>query len=241
MMPEVSSKKRSAPIADTTPAQEVLSRDAYMDSLPYVDAVQDDYEQYALSLIEDEMKAAINKPRQSRDGSNLEELPTINFRTPAMEHEYQTRFMAATGNSDNGEDSHTAAKALQIRTKIDPPEGENVQAWRDAVLQARVGYESERARSMALEVKKDAGAALLWKGFNGSLDQDAAAMQSALASQRQTVEQINLQRSEDQQKAGRQLHILTTQYQTALERRFQLQQATATLEQEIQQEQRQAQ
>lgn len=235
-MSEVSGKKRSAPSGVITPVQEVLSRDAYMDSLPYVDAVQDDYEQYALSLIEDEMKAAINKPRQSREGSNLEEVPPITFRTPAMEHEYQTRFI---GNSDNAEDSHTAVRSLQIRTKIDPPEGENVQAWRDAVVQARVGYESERARSMALEVKKDAGAALLWKGFNGSLDQDAAAMQSALAAQRQTVEQINLQRSEDQQKAGKQLHILTTQYQTALERRFQLQQATATLEHEIQQQQQQ--
>ena len=196
-----------------------------MDSLPYVDAVQDDYERYALSLIEDEMKVTLRQPRRS----DLETLPPIHYRTPAMKHEYQ-RFSSSDGK----------AAPLQIQSNnnkaIDPPEGENVQAWRTAVQQARVGYESERARSMALEVKKDAGAALLWKGFNGSLDQDAAAIRAALAAQRQTVEQINLQRSEDQQTAGKQLHILTTQYQTALERRFQLQQATVKLEQEIQQQ-----
>lgn len=239
MMSEVASKKRSAPSGtDSTPqeARSATSRDDYMDSLPYVDAVHDDYEQYALSLIEDEMKAAINKPRQNRDGANLRELPPLNYRTPAMKHEYQTRFLANATGADSDDPSLTTSHSFKLRTKIDPPEGENVQAWRDAVLQSRVRYESERARGMALEVKKDAGAALLWKGFNGSLDQDAAVMQSALASQRQTVEQINLQRSEDQQKAGKQLHILTTQYQTALERRFQLQRATATLEQEVNQQ-----
>ena len=237
MMSEITSKKRSAP-SESNLSPQVRSNEAFMDSLPYVDAVRDDYEQYALSLIEDEMKAAINKPHQGRGGVNLEGLPPLNYRTPAMKYEYQARFLAKTSKSTptGDEPTHTASQSLQIRTKIDPPEGENVQSWRDAVLQSRMLYESERTHSMALEVKKDAGAALLWKGFNGNLDQDTVAMQTALTSQRQTVEQINLQRSEDQQKAGKQLHILTTQYKTALERRYQLQLATATLEQEIQQQ-----
>lgn len=197
-----------------------------MDSLPYVDVVQDDYEQYALSLIEDEMK--VTQPTRM----DLEEVFPVNFRTPAMQHEYQ-RFVDNSGQSTPQKIEETSANGNK---PIDPPEGENVEAWRNAVQQARIGYECERARSMALEAKKDAGAALLWKGFNGSLDTDVASVQESLASQRQTVEQINLQRSEDQQTAGKQLHILATQYQTALERRFQLQQATIQLEQEIQQQ-----
>ena len=205
------SKKRPAP--DEAP---VPSRDELMDSLPYVDVPNEDYEQYALALIEAEMK--VMAPR------SLPELAPIKFRTPAMEQEYQ-RYVVSGGQPDPIE--------VPTSTPTAPSDG-TLDNWSDAVHKARIEYESERLRGINLEVKKDAGAALLWKGFNGNLDHDMQSMLSLLQQQKERVEQINLQRSQDQEKAGQQLSILINQYQEALQRRFQLHHATLVLEQEVQ-------
>lgn len=190
-----------------------------MDSLPYVDAANEDYEQYALALIEAEMKEM--KPPAE------EEIMPVRFRTTVMENEYK-RFEASDGQAEPTKISLAKAAA--------PSEEENVEHWRAAVKKARSDYEAERLRSMIVEVKKDTGAALLWKGFNGNLDRDMQSMNETLKEQREIVEQINLHRSEDQQEAGEQIQILTTQYQEALHRRFSLQQATEALAEEVNEE-----
>jgi hypothetical protein len=204
------SKKRPAPPAET----------AMMDSLPYVDVVHEDYEQYALALVEEEMK-------NSKAPDLPSKLPDINFRSVLMEKEYQ-RFV-----DTDGKPKLTKWNATNVATV--PEDDDDMEAWQAAVGQARSEYEAERTRSMSLEARKDAGAVVLWKGFNEHLDKDLASRQEALHKQRELVEQINLKRSEDQQKDGKQLHILTDQYQSAVERRFQLQQAIVALEQEVKQ------
>lgn len=187
-----------------------------MDSLPYVDATNEDYEQYALALIEAEMKG-INPPAEG-------EIKPIRFRTAVMEHEYK-RVEAGDGQVEPTKLSLARASA--------PSEEKSVERWRAAVQQARLDYEAERLRSTTLEVKKDPGASLLWKAVNGNLDRDMQSTNEALKEQREIVEHINLHRSEDQQKAGKQIQILTTQYQNALHRRFSLYQATEALAKEI--------
>lgn len=210
------SRKRAAPSYS-----EEATRDVVMDSLPYYDVVHEDYEQYALALIEEEMK--------NRSAPDLDSLPPIKFRTPLMEQEYQRLI-------------DTDGKALStewiITNMANPPGGDDendVEAWRTAVKQARSEYEAERAHSMALEARKDNGAAVLWKGFNDNLDKELAALRQAVSEQKERVEQINLYRSEEQQKVGKQLHILTDKYKNALGRRFQLQQALLALENEVEQ------
>jgi hypothetical protein len=210
-------KKRRAPSSEQNSAE---SGEALMDSLPYVDEVHEDYEHYALALIEEEMKKS--------KAPDLDNLPPVNFRAPLMELEYR-RFIDSDGKPEPIQLQGTSGLAS-------PPNGvADVEAWRNAVKKAKSEFEAERSRSVVLEVKKDAGAALLWKGFNEKLDHDFALLQQALTRQKELVEQINLQRSEDQQKTGKQLHILTTKYQSALERKFQLQQAIVALESEIEQ------
>jgi len=218
-----SGKKRPLPlVAEASDAEPTPSRHALMDSLPYVDAVHEDYEQYALALIEEEMKS-------TKPPADVDSIPPIHFHTPLMKKEYQRieSDVAANGKPTPIDIGVFTSPATA------PSDSGDVEAWRLAVRQARVEYEYERARSIGLEAKKDPAAALLWQAFNGSLDQDLLAMQKALAKEREVVDQINLQRSNDQQKAGKQIHILTTQYQAALERRFQLHLATSALEKEV--------
>lgn len=220
-----SGKKRPLPlVAEASDVATPPSRHALMDSLPYVDAVYEDYEQYALALIEEEMKS-------SKPPTDLEGIRPIQFHTPLMKKEYQ-RIESDVAASENGKPTPVSMEVL-TSTATAPSDNGNVDAWRLAVRQARAEYEYERARSIGLEAKKDPGAALLWQAFNGSLDQDLQATQKALAKEQEVVEQVNLQRSNEQQKAGTQIHILTTQYQSALERRFQLQHATSALEKEV--------
>lgn len=207
------SKKRSVP-DETTPPK---TRDELMDSLPYIDVPNEDYEQYALALIEAEMKEL---PPPS-----LPDLPPVKFRTPILEAEYQ-RYLDNNGQPE--------PRVLSLPTASPPSNGSsNKSDWKTAVQTARTEYEMERLRSITLEVKKDAGAALLWKGYNGNLDQELQSVQSVLQRQRQLVERINFQRSQDQEKSGKELQVLTHQYQEALHRRVQLQQATIALEQEV--------
>ncbi|CAB9519797.1 breast carcinoma amplified sequence 2 [Seminavis robusta] len=210
-----SGKKRPAPSSSET-AQPV-SRDALMDALPYVDSTHEDYEQYALALIEEEMK-------NSKPPSDVLGLAPIKFRSPLMEAEYQ-RYVESDGKPE--------PIKLPKASKTQAPTSDTLADWDESVQQARSEYERERVRSMILDVKKDSGAALLWKGFNGNLDKELEAHQKLLNDQRQRVEQINLQRSEDQQKTGKQLEILTNQYQASLERRFRLDMAIDALEHEI--------
>jgi Breast carcinoma amplified sequence 2 (BCAS2) len=215
----INSKKRPAPSPaddDTPVTPVVVSRDALMDSLPYIDGTHEDYEEYAAALIEEEMKTFPPAPLPKQQHP-------IKFRTPLMEHEYHQRLI---------DDGQNHPPLTFWNGPAAPPSSEDAseKAWQAAVQAAKVQYEGERARSMTLDVKKDSGAALLWKGFNGTMDLQLQAAQKALHQQRQLVEQINLQRSIDQQKAGKELQLLTARYQIALERRFRLEQATTALE-----------
>jgi Breast carcinoma amplified sequence 2 (BCAS2) len=227
------------------PVRVQVSRDALMDSLPYVDATPEDYEEYAAALIEEEMKTfhpVMNHHHHHHHSvsTTMQQQPvmTLTFRTPLMEKEYQR---LVDGDGDVNSHGEAQARALTwLDSTLDsthiltpPSKKESWEEWKRAIQEAKVAYESERARQMTLEVKKDSGAALLWKGLNGTLDQELMSLQKALDEQRQRVEQINLQRSQDQQKVGKQLQILNTQYQIALERRVRLDQAITALEQEV--------
>jgi len=243
------SKKRTAPSSNGNNDNEAL-----IDCLPYVDVMDDKYEQYALSLIEEEMKH-VQSPRRRREELQ-QPLPPVTFRTPIMKEEYLYIMKAAAAAAQNepekedGENETTTHRSVvprnsnfHYRVVVDPPKDdeEDVQVWMDAVRDARIDYELERCRSITLEAKKDPGMAWLWKQWIGLLDRDNVAMQARLDRERQIVDAINLERSEAQQAARTRLQRLTNKYQAALERRFRLQQAIVTLEQELKQQQQQQQ
>jgi len=186
----------------------------FLDSLPYVETVHEDYEEYALALIEEEMKAIA--PR------SLKKIPPLNFRTPIMHKEYDLLV-----NKENGE---TLIPVLQPKEqllsfqprKIVKPT--TIEEWNDssAIGQARSRFEEERIRSVILESEKEEGVAN-WKDHIAGLDDLVAFWMKSLQKQTGIVEEINYQRQQAQERqSGPELDRLNQDYQQSLYRRNQL-------------------
>lgn len=199
-----------------------------LDALPYIDPVSEDYEQYALSLIEDEMKRLPAR----RKISNANGDSSVSCRNSAAVHEADERVPKI------GTKSMAPALSRTTSEIAAPPESDDAQAWRDVVNRARVAYESECLRGIQLEVEKEDGpasSAALWKKYNQSvLEEQHASLQYLLQQQQKTVEEINYCRQQDQQERfGRQLQVLTLQYEELIQKQFHLKQAIADLEEDI--------
>ena len=199
---------------------------AMLDSLPYAETVHEDYEEYALALIEEEMK--VMEPR------SMKKMAPLNFRTPTMQTEYETLVVTeTTTGSNNG----TPASFVQARakeqfqlfqpSKINKPSA--VEDWKDndetsgtALSQIKSRYEAERIRGLVLEAEKEDGVAS-WKDYNASLDELAAFWTKLVKSEVETVEEINFRRQQAQtQQVGPEIDRLNQEYQQALYRRNQL-------------------
>ena len=150
-------------------------------SLPYcttIDQIHEDYEEYALSLIEDEMKQITARPLE-RD------MKDIKYRTSLMKQEYKTLFQPNTttttttsdGQEQEQEDAENNLTYLPRenvatvadfdtapppkRPKLDKSSGTSsskadiIKEWKlQALSYARSKYEAERIRSINLDVEK---------------------------------------------------------------------------------------
>ena len=187
-----------------------------LDSLPYVETVHEDYEEYALALIEEEMKASV--PR------SLKKMPPLNFRTSMMQKEYESLIV-----KDGGVEGTLIAVqrpkeqllSFQPKKIVKPT---TIEEWNDsnAIEQAKSQFESERIRSQVIEVEKEEGVAN-WKDHITSLDKLVSFWTKSLQKQAEIVEEINFQRQQSQEKqTGPELERLNQDYQQALYRRNQL-------------------
>jgi len=197
-----------------------------LDSLPYIDPVNEDYDQYALALIEAEMHQT-PVPRHPL----LKERP-LNVRSEVLKDAIAR--MGQEGGAAASTTSAAAAAALISNRTVTAPPDDSVQAWEEAVRQARIAYESERLRALQLEVDKEESSQL-WKNFNQTVLQPRHdEMQQQLTAQRQAVEEINHARQKEQTEVyGRQLQVFTTQYSELIVQQRQLKEAVAQLEAEV--------
>lgn len=210
------------------------------DSLPYIDTVNEDYEQYAVALIEDEMKSETHHQHiaayKRRKISEIENAP-VKFRTGAMQEAYE-RVTSQLNKSPPH--PHQDAGLPQ------PPPDDclDVQVWKEAVVQARLSFETERIRSVQLEVDKDdtvgssgasSSAADVWKRYNSTgLEPMQTAMQEKLLQQKRHIESINFLRQQDQcDRIGPKLQVQISQYQELLHKQFQLRGAIVNLKEEL--------
>ena len=192
------------------------------DALAYIDATQEDYDEYAAHLIEEEMKRLPPPLRQ-------EQPPQVRFRSPLMQGEMK-RVAAMNREAGNTQ--------TPINIKKDPPlqapTEDSIQAWQDAVRQAKISYEKERIRHMMLDISKDGStAAEQWKQMNAHLESVKADLELSWQQQKSAVDTINLQRQKDQQQKGQELHVLSTHYANLIEKTRQLKQAVAQLKEEL--------
>ena len=197
-----------------------------MDSLPYVETVHEDYEEYALALIEEEMKAIVSRPMKKN-------IP-MNFRTPTMKTEYNT-LVVMEGNAEGGDApalvfrdrSKEQSQEFQHAKIVKPTTTEEwtktaVDGGGDALSQIKARFEAERIRSLVLEVEKEEGVAN-WKEYNARLDDLGVFWTKSLKQQMDAVEEINFRRQQAQtQQVGPEINRLNEEYEQALYRRNQL-------------------
>ncbi len=197
-------------------APTMTGTEVVLDSLPYVEAVHEDYEEYALSLIEEEMKQF--PPR------SLKKIDAIRFRTPMMKAEYLERIA-------DGEFKPREERSYQP-LKIARPS--TLDEWREVALpQAKARFEAERIRGLILDAEKEE-AVENWKAYNAQILENLRAQWSqALAEQKEAVEEINFQRQQaQQQQYWPEIDQLNTDYQQMLYRRNQLEHAVEGLRRE---------
>lgn len=185
-----------------------------LDSLPYVDAVHEDYEQYALSMIEDEMKTFAPK--------KMSALPFTKLRSGLLQND----FVTLSQNSDSLVD-------LQLSIRAKEPSENTIKEWRKSVKDARAEYEAERQRNSVLEVEKSEASAQQWKQYGTMLEALQKNTQKQLIEEKNAVERINAGRQQHQEKAGHSIHLLGSKWHGTLKKHFQLQIATRDLETQV--------
>ena len=216
-----------------------------LDALPYVDPINEDYEQYAAALIEQEMA--------NSNSSAAAPLLPVHFRTPLMKEAYEKYSQRQASASSSGNPPPPQKVPNFATAFVRPPTNNNnsassVEEWTKAVQNARVCYEIERIRGTVLEVQKNndssAGSANRYRQYNDDvLAKNAELLRAAAAAQRASVDEINFSRQNDQQKIAQELHVLQTQYEEGTRKLFSLKEAVYELEQhnEVRGQQAQAQ
>jgi hypothetical protein len=194
--------------------EESIEGGMVLDALPYIDSANEDYEQYALALIDDEMNniSPMITPKS---------IPT-KFRTPLMKYEFSlTPGMRELDRPDS-------------ETRVKTPETENNDDWKRAVEEAKIVYEWERLRSVYLEIDKagEGNAASIWMQYNHTLDHLKTLWEQALHAQRDRVEEVNHGRQQEQLTAGEDLTLLATDYNTRIQKLITLKEAVANLNQQ---------
>ena len=187
-----------------------------LDSLPYVEEVHEDYEEYALALIDEEMKAITPRP--------LKKIPPLRFRTSTMKNEYETLVKTDGETALFMPRSKVQLQLFQPAKIVKPT---TIEQWEksSAISQIKSRYESERIRGLVLEAKKEEEV-INWKDYIADLDDLEAFWKNLLQKQHEAVEEINFQRERAQtQQVGPELDRLNEDYQQVLYRRNQLEHA----------------
>lgn len=194
----------------TIPTSSDEAGDRMWDSLPYFENTHEEYEEYALALIEDEMNLV--EPPQIAD------ITPIKFKSSIMKKEYELLIVGSK---------------FEPRKQLPPPKHQGrpktEKACISSVQESKCKYEAERIRSQLLEAEKNE-AVESWKSFNESLSLHQMELSRVLKRQCEAVEEINYDRqNSQQQQLGPQIETLSMDYQRTLYRRNQFKHSIGSL------------
>ena len=205
--------------AATTMSSSVPSASAPMltlDALPYVDAIHEDYEVYALALVEEEMA------KISPSTTTTRKLPPLRA-SVLLQTEYE--FVS------KGEKMRSPP--LELNDVHPPPSDSTVEAWKESIHNARAAYEAERLRSQVLELEEK-HAPEQWKRYTNQVLQPLEQDQISLFEHEKSgLEEMHAQRQNEQCHAGETLTQLHQHYHTLIRKRHYLQMATRELEEQV--------
>jgi len=215
------------------------------DSLPYIDQIHPDYEDYAMALIDEELQKASSdamhprvqemESKQPSGGSSADD--NSSNRTDILNKEYQTLIVDGEYKSRNhlkivDQLSKGTAPGMQDEDGMDV-EGDDddvIRKQRKAVRHARARYEAERLRHLTLEAEKGESTKQ-WKAcVDGWLKGVQVGQEASLKRQRDAVEEVNFQREQLQaQDFAPQFQELEDDYRQSVHRRNQYEHAMMSM------------
>eukprot|EP00591_Stephanopyxis_turris_P009004 CAMPEP_0195528538 /NCGR_PEP_ID=MMETSP0794_2-20130614/30719_1 /TAXON_ID=515487 /ORGANISM="Stephanopyxis turris, Strain CCMP 815" /LENGTH=259 /DNA_ID=CAMNT_0040659693 /DNA_START=93 /DNA_END=872 /DNA_ORIENTATION=+ len=211
----------STNVATTTTSRSII------DSLPYVDYFPEDYEAYALSLIEEEMKS-LPPPDTKRRLGHLTYNPEPHL-PPLTKLEYENLV------SRNGQPRPPSDRVKLETQPPRPPTGalaKEDHAWKASIRSAKIDLERQRSRMVNLELQQNFETGQ-WKLHVALLDDQAKAMEETVGMQRMVVDRINAERKSAQDKAAPKLHGLVRKWDELVTKNERLAKATDLLQVEV--------
>ena len=211
----------------TSPSSDDQQQPVLLDSLPYIDYFPDDYEAYALSLIEEEMKS-------------ME--PKSNYLSHLPPYTAEPRLLASLSRSDyqnlvarNGQPRPTSEQiqiALAKQATIQPPAKSLLNddhGWKLSLRSAKIEFERQRSRQLNLELQQYYESDQ-WRLHTSKLGEEEEKMKHIVEQQQLRVDTINNKRKDLQEGAATKLERLTQQRHESIQRNHRLQRATAEIE-----------
>jgi len=196
----------------------------HIDALPYVDSFPEDYESYALSLIEAEMGSADMPPFDpnrllSRLRHNYQADKPRNL-GPITTKEYQ--MLVERQGQERPPNEHIKVILASERSSQDP------------IMAARIEWETQRLRQINLELQQiyETGQ---WKLHISQLTQKDALAKDKLESLKRKVDQINAERKSLQESKIGALQRHQAKYHKLVHGNFRLVHAKQQLETQIKQ------
>lgn len=204
------------------------ARSCLIDSLPYVDRVDEGLRARAEELIEAELQTLPKVP-----SDYLRELPRADEfdfgKCPLSEEAY----LRAGGAGDEG----STAGALDVtRYALEEPAGKDARsaaAWRDAVANASSQLEHQQVRVENLELLLQSGAAV-WRAANARAEGLCGRVESVAGGLANEAEALNRERKLQQFSSGNQIHSLEQAWYGQVHKNAEVQAACNHLERQLQ-------
>lgn len=226
---EHSSSSALALTDSSTEDRETQSVEPCVDSLPYIDYLDQDYEAYALSLVEEEMKTSNPSSTHLAHLKDLGEKPIFR-NAPASKIEYES-LLSREGQS------FPASKQMDFHLldNIEEPVGPLVNdehAWKESLRCAKIELERAMRINTNLEIQQ-AFEGGQWRLYNASLEMFAKELSQELQLQKRQVDEINAKRAEIQEAIAPKLQNLNRKWGDLAVENLKLATATSTLDAEV--------
>lgn len=224
---------------------------AWQDSLPYIDYIHEDYEIYAVSLIESEMESSLSNNKTNNNNTNHKNIfLTKEMATPMANNAYQILLknhgilIPEKPNYNynySPPTSSTSSTKDEGEDKNDNNDNDNETKWKEWVQSAKIHLEYQRQRWNDLEIQLNLESKQ-WKEYNEMLKSGpVAAMSGMVENTRLDLDRINATRSMEQQKeqhegGGRKkrgIHHLSQKWNELITSNQRLANATASLERDV--------
>ena len=241
---------------DDKPSASSSAGGVVLDALPYVEALDPNYENYAISLIEEEMMSnkqnteeqqILNHPSlRKTNGINSHTSPNFGGNAPLAMAAYEQLVKRKEANG-NEEDTNTNTKkpyfevhrpnpmsTIDSTTSTNISEEELISNLQTSIQTSKIQFETLRNQHMNLELNSNLQSSNNYTSYAQNLESNyLTTTQVAVEKQRHVVDGINGSRMEEQRVAIDKLHGMNVKYDNLVDKNRRLGIAVTNLELEV--------